>query len=128
MPAHRLYVGTIGEGLFRSTDGGETFRRACDGMFVECHVRALAVHPADPRRLYLGSEEGLFLSTDGTDNWQRVESPVNGCQVWSILLLPSDPEVLLVGTCPARLFRSADGGRTWTEPAAAMERHCPRIM
>src|SRR5436189_296700 len=63
--AHRLYVGTIGEGLWRSTDGGATFVRACDGMFVECHVRALAAHPRDPRTLYLGSEQGLYRSTDG---------------------------------------------------------------
>ena len=45
MTPHRLYVGTIGEGLFRSLDAGRTFRRACDGTFVECDVRALAVHP-----------------------------------------------------------------------------------
>jgi photosystem II stability/assembly factor-like uncharacterized protein len=126
--AHRLYVGTVGEGLFRSDDGGASFRRTCDGMFVECHVRALAVHPRDPRVLYLGSELGLFRSTDGADNWERVESPVNGRQVWSVLLLPHDPDVILVGTCPSRLFRSADAGRTWAEPAASIEPHCPRIM
>src|SRR5205823_9250435 len=85
---HRLYVGTIGEGLWRSSDGGETFVRASDGMFVECHVRALAVHPRDPRLLYLGSEQGLFHSTDGADHWTRVESPLNGRQLWSICLLP----------------------------------------
>lgn len=128
MPDHRLYVGTIGEGLFRSLDGGETFRRACDGMFVECHVRALAVDPRDSRRLYLGSEEGLFFSPEGADNWQRIDSPLNGLQIWSILLHPANPDVLLVGTCPSRLFRSADAGRTWTEPAAEMEQFCPRIM
>ena len=65
MPAHRLYVGTIGEGIFRSLDGGETFRRAADGMFVECHVRALVVHPSEPRTLYLGNEQGFFVSRDG---------------------------------------------------------------
>jgi hypothetical protein len=32
---HRLYVGTIGEGRWRSTDGGDKFVSACDGMFVE---------------------------------------------------------------------------------------------
>jgi hypothetical protein len=32
MIAHRLYVGTVGEGVFRSIDGGATFRRACDGI------------------------------------------------------------------------------------------------
>jgi len=128
MSAHRVYVGTIGEGVFRSLDSGETFRRAADGMFVECHVRALVVDPSDPRTLYLGSEHGLFVSRDGADNWQRIDSPLNGMQIWSILLQPSRPEVLVVGTCPSRLFRSDDGGRTWSEPAADMQRECPRIM
>jgi photosystem II stability/assembly factor-like uncharacterized protein len=121
-------VGTIGEGLFRSTDGGESFRRACDGTFVECHVRALAVHPRDPRTLVMGSELGLFRSTDGADSWSRVESPVNGRQVWSVLLLPHDPDVILAGTCPSRLFRSGDGGRSWTEPPVQILQECPRIM
>jgi photosystem II stability/assembly factor-like uncharacterized protein len=125
---HRLYVGTIGEGLFRSTDGGGTFARACEGMFVECHVRALAVHPRDPNTLLLGSEQGLFRSNDGAGRWSLVESPLTGLQIWSILLLPGDPEVILVGTCPSRLFRSGDGGRRWTEPPVRMLQECPRIV
>lgn len=128
MMAHRLYVGTIGEGLFRSLDGGETFRRTCDGMFVECHVRALAVDPRDDRRLLLGNELGLFRSADGAENWERVESPVNGLQVWSILLLPQNPAVMLVGTCPSRIFRSADAGKTWQETTPAIRQECPRIL
>jgi photosystem II stability/assembly factor-like uncharacterized protein len=126
--AHRVYVGTIGEGLWRSTDSGETFVRASDGMFVECHVRALAVHPEEPRTLYLGSEQGLFRSSDGADGWARIESPLNGRQIWSVLLLPHDPDTVLAGTCPARLYRSGDGGRTWTEPSVQMVQECPRIM
>jgi photosystem II stability/assembly factor-like uncharacterized protein len=126
--SHRLYVGTIGEGLWRSLDGGATFTRACDGVFVECHVRALAVHPREPRVLYLGSEQGLFCSHDGADNWRRVDAPVSGQQIWSILLHPAAPEVILVGTCPARLFRSGDAGRTWSEPLARMMQGCPRIL
>ncbi len=125
---HRLYIGTIGEGLFRSTDGGESFIRACDGMFVECHVRAIAQNPQDPRFLYVGTEQGLFRSTDGADNWTRVESPLNGRQIWSLLLLPHKPEVILAGTCPSRLFRSEDGGRSWTEAQVPILQECPRIM
>jgi len=128
MPAHRVYVGTIGNGLWRSSDGGESFKRASDCMFVECHVRALIVDPRDDRTLWLGSEQGLFRSSDGADNWQRVESPLNGQQIWSIVVLPQRPDVILAGTCPSRLFRSEDGGRTWTEPEARMLQGCPRIM
>jgi photosystem II stability/assembly factor-like uncharacterized protein len=125
---HRLYVGTIGEGLWRSADGGVTFARDYNGLFVECHVRALAVHPREPRTLYLGCELGLFRSTDGAGNWARVESPINGLQVWSIAISPRDPNLIVVGTCPSRLFRSEDGGKTWSEPAVKIVRECPRIM
>jgi photosystem II stability/assembly factor-like uncharacterized protein len=128
MISHRLYVGTIGEGIFRSIDGGASFQRAADGMFVECHVRALVIHPREPRTLWLGSEQGLFRSDNGADSWQRVESPLNGQQIWSILLSPHRPETMLVGTCPSRLYRSDDGGKSWVEPAVEMERACPRII
>jgi photosystem II stability/assembly factor-like uncharacterized protein len=128
MKPHHIYVGTIGEGLWRSSDGGETFVRACDGMFVECHVRALAVHPRNPQTLFLGSEQGLFRSDDGAGNWKRVVSPLNGLQIWSVLLLPYAPDVILVGTCPSRLFRSGDAGRTWTEAPVRLLQECPRII
>jgi photosystem II stability/assembly factor-like uncharacterized protein len=128
MISHRLYVGTIGEGLWRSLDGGETFARTCEGMFVECHVRALAVHADNPRLLFLGSEQGLFRSDDGADHWQPVPSPLEGLQIWSILLLPATPDVILVGTCPSRVFRSGDAGRTWKEADVRMRPDCPRIV
>lgn len=125
---HRLYVGTIGEGLFRSTDGGATFQRAADGMFVECHVRALAVHPRDDRVLLLGSEQGLFRSDNGADSWTQVSSPLDGKQVWSILIHPETPNLILVGTCPPELFRSEDGGKTWQDVNPGLRADCPRIL
>jgi photosystem II stability/assembly factor-like uncharacterized protein len=128
MIAHRLYVGTIGEGLFLSLDGGNRFRRACEGMFVECHVRALAVHPQQPATLYLGSELGLFVSRDGAESWTKLPAPLDGLQVWSLWVMPERPETLIVGTCPSHLFRSEDGGRTWSEATARLERECPRLL
>lgn len=126
--SHRLYVGTIGQGLWRSGDGGTSFARDYTGLFVECHVRALVVHPRLPRTIYLGCELGLFRSTDGAGNWERVESPINGLQVWSIAVSQADPNLIVVGTCPSRLFRTEDGGKSWSEPAVKIVRECPRIM
>jgi photosystem II stability/assembly factor-like uncharacterized protein len=128
MIPHRLYVGTIGEGLFRSLDGGASFRRVCEGMFVECHVRALAVHPNQPATLYLGSELGLFVSTDSAENGTKLSAPLDGLQVWSLWIVPEQPRVLIVGTSPSHLFRSEDGGHTWSEATARLERECPRLL
>ena len=128
MQNHRIYVGTIGEGVFRSVDGGLTFARAMDGMFVECFVRALAVHPRDDRALYLGTELGLYRSTNGADSWQRVESPLNGQQIWSILIPPAQPETIFAGSCPSRIYRSMDAGQSWEECRTTITPDCPRIM
>ena len=126
--SHRLYVGTIGQGLFRSADGGQSFRRACDGMFVECDVRALAVHPRDDSVLYLGNELGVWVSRDGAESWTKLPAPLDGLQVWSLCVVPQRPQTILAGTCPSRIFRSDDGGETWAEADAPIERACPRIM
>jgi hypothetical protein len=126
--SHRIYIGAIGQGVMRSIDGGETFGRAMDGMFVECHVRALALHPHDDRVLYLGCELGLFRSDSGADGWQRVESPANDKQIWSILIHPRRPETIIVGACPSRIFVSHDAGKSWREAATDIRRDCPRIM
>jgi photosystem II stability/assembly factor-like uncharacterized protein len=125
---HRLCVGTIGEGVFRSLDGGETFRRAADGMFVECDVRALLVDRDNPSTLYLGSEHGVWVSRDGADNWTRLPATPDGLEVWSLWQSPSRPELLLAGTRPARIFRSEDRGRSWTEAQTRMLPGCPRIL
>ena len=123
MKAHRLYVGTVGEGVFLSTDHGRSFRRAAEGMFVECAVRALAVAPDRPATLYLGSEEGVWVSHDGAESWQCL-LPLAGQAVWSLHLAGAR---LLAGVCPARLLCSDDAGRSWHEAAAQLAQDCPRI-
>ena len=124
MIPHSLFVGTIGEGVFKSADHGESFRRACDGMdFVECHVRALAVDPAGPATLYLGNEAGVWVSRDGAESWSCL-LPLQGAAVWALHL---HGKRLLAGACPSRLFRSGDGGATWQVAEASVNRDCPRI-
>src|SRR5262249_34088480 len=124
---HALYIGTIGEGVWRSTDGGATFTREYGGLFVECHVRALAIHPRNQRTLFLGCELGLFCSHDAAGNWSRVESPINGLQVWSIAISRYDPNLMVVGTGPSGVFRTEASGKTWSEPAVKIVDECPRI-
>ena len=79
-----VYVGTVGQSIWRSDDGGLTFRRASVGVHSECDVRALLIDPRDPNLLHLGTETGLFVSEDGARRWNRVESPMDQTQLGQI--------------------------------------------
>jgi photosystem II stability/assembly factor-like uncharacterized protein len=122
-----LFVGTVGEGVWRSTDGGAEWTRSSKGMFVECDVRSLAVDPRDPRRIYAGTNEGVYLTKNAGDDWVRLEGPLDELITWSLLVVPHQPDTVLAGTRPARIFRSTDAGRGWRETDAHPAQECPGI-
>jgi len=114
--------------VFRSDDGGQSFVRKSTGMFVECDVRALVVHPADPRVILAGTNEGLYRTNDGGEHWVRIESPMNRMVIWSILIDPDQPDTIIAGTRPAHIFRSADAGRNWSHVARSMRQDCNNLI
>src|SRR5688572_9282255 len=83
-------------------------------------VRALAADPRDPRRIYLGTADGLlYRSDDMGRRWQRMSPgfPQRGVSLDDIVVTPAG--VLLVGYWEVQgtgggVARSADGGRTFT--------------
>lgn len=123
-----LFVGTVGEGLWRSSDGGATWTRSCKGMFVECDVRALVTDPHRPNVLYAGTNEGVYRSENDGDDWKRLEGPLTDRITWSLLVLPHRPDTVFAGTRPAGLFRSTDAGATWQEAAARPAQQCAGIV
>jgi photosystem II stability/assembly factor-like uncharacterized protein len=104
-----VYVGTIGQSVWRSRDGGETFQHFARGMWFENNVRSLVARPDDPNVVYAGADDGLYR-LDG-ETWVSVPSPMDGKQIWSLAF--AGPNRLFAGTCPAGLYRSDDGGTTW---------------
>ena len=72
-----ICVGTLGQGIWRSSDGGDTWLRVRHGLYSESAVRALAVHPSDARIMYCGADSGIYRSEDKGERWERLDSPMN---------------------------------------------------
>jgi photosystem II stability/assembly factor-like uncharacterized protein len=64
----RLYLGTWAHGIYRSDDGAATWQPVYEAGRT---VNALLVHPADPDRVYVASDEGVWHTADGGHSWEE---------------------------------------------------------
>lgn len=133
-----ILVGTAGQGILRSSDDGATWHRLGlkEAIEFDGTVRSLVVDPTNPSRILAGADVGMCVSVDGGVRFDRVDSPMNGQTVWAIGFSPVDPSLVFAGTgAPSRgrMFRSTDGGLTWTQLGVELPEFCagvnrPRIL
>lgn len=124
-----MCVGTVGTGLWRSADGGETWQRSRfgEGTQGEKGAYSFAVHPLDSSNIYAGGADGVYLSRDRGANFDRLSSPMDGMPVWRVVLDPIDPDTMFAGTRPAAVFRSRDGGHQWQKVCGDFVDECPNV-
>jgi len=121
-----LYIGTIGTSVWFSYDLGETWKRPYSesGLYLECRVWSLTTNPAEPGKIFAGTDEGIYRWNDVTEKWTHHPSPMDTTPVWALAQSPHDPKYLLAGTQPAALFRSRDGGETWSRVLVHLATSC----
>ncbi len=127
-----ILVGTVGQGIIRSGDSGETWGRVGigAGLHSDALVRCIVNHPGNPNVVFTGTEKGLYRSEDAGQNWEFVDSVMNGLCVWQVAINPSDSSIMYAGTgtpIPAAIFRSTDGGKTWEKRPAEVAEECPAV-
>ena len=122
-----ICVGTLGQGAWRSTDGGKNWERVSEGLYGESAVRALAVHPRDSSVIYAGVDDGIYRSQDQGESWLRLDSPMNDIPLWALAIDPVDPNIIFAGTRPAAVFRSKDGGQSWQKLTVKIADECPNV-
>lgn len=132
MTSMTILVGTVGQGVMRSPDGGETWRRVgiAQGLHSDAMVRALLTDPRQPEITYAGTDKGLYRSNDAGETWRVIDSPLNDYAVWALAIDPQAPEIMFAGTgtpTPSRLFRSADGGTHWQPCPVTIADECPNV-
>jgi len=127
-----FYFGGVGGGVFKSTDGGESWNNVTDGFLKTSSVGAIAVAPSDPNVIYLGMGEhavrgvatshgdGVYKSTDAGRTWKHMGLEKTRA-ISRIRIHPTDPDVVYVAAQgapygPTRdrgIYRSSDGGKSW---------------
>jgi photosystem II stability/assembly factor-like uncharacterized protein len=124
-----INVGTLGMGLWRSPDGGQTWGRGRIGDTLQGgrSVYGLTVHPHDPAVLYAGADDGVYVSRDRGENFERMPSPMDRMRVWRVAVHPDDPDTLFAGTSPVLVYRSKDGGESWEMVCDDFALECPNV-
>ena len=126
-----FFFGATGGGVWKTEDGGATWKNVSDSTFNTASVGALAIAPSDPNIIFAGTGErdirgnispgdGIYKSMDGGKTWKH--SGLEATQTISrIVIDPRDANRIYVaalghvfGKNPERgVFRSLDGGKTW---------------
>jgi photosystem II stability/assembly factor-like uncharacterized protein len=123
------YSGT-GGGLFKSTDGGDTWRQLTKGLPQDLVQIAVAIAPSQPSRLYAtlsttetggyasGKALGVYRSDDAGESWYRVTTDprpamkIGGGDLPVPKVDPKNADVVYSASIVA--MRSTDGGKTWS--------------
>ncbi len=125
-----------GGGIFKSTDGGETWD--AKGLEETQVIGRIVVHPTNPDVVYVAAlghiwgpnpERGLYRTRDGGDTWELVKHISDRAGFVDVIMHPHHPEVLWAaawerergpyylqsGGPGSGLWKTTDGGDTWTE-------------
>lgn len=127
------YMGATG-GVWKTDDAGESWFNISDGFFKTASVGAIAVSESDPNVVYVGMGEapvrgvmtshgdGVYKSTDAGKTWSHIGLEKTR-QISKIVVDPNNPDLIIVGaqgspyaaTEDRGIYRSEDGGNTWTK-------------
>ncbi len=153
---NEYYFGAVGGGLWKTTDGGTTWKPVTDGQLTSSSVGAVAVSESNPDVVYIGTGEtelrgnimqgdGVYKSTDAGKTWHKV-GLANTQAIARIRIDPKNPDIVYVvalghpyGPSEERgIFRSRDGGKTWKKVLyrddhsgaidLALDPHNPKVM
>jgi hypothetical protein len=130
----RMYVGISAGGVYRTTDAGISWTARNRGIrvtfqpdpypeFGQC-VHKMALHPANPERIFLQNHWGLYRSDDYAESWTEIGDGLPSDFGFPIVMHPRNPDCVYVVpvesdefrcSCNGRLrvYRTRNAGRSW---------------
>ncbi|HLH60076.1 MAG TPA: hypothetical protein VKV20_00220 [Ktedonobacteraceae bacterium] len=125
-----------GDGVYKSTDAGKTWTHL--GLANTRHIAKVRIHPHNPDLVYVAAlghahgpnpERGVYRSKDGGQTWEHILFRSENAGAIDLTMDPNNPRILYAAFWEARrlphtlisggegsgIFKSTDGGDTWTE-------------
>lgn len=107
-----IYAGTT-RGLFKSTNQGDQWTKIGKPL-GDVYISGIQLDPTNSQIMYLATSEGLQKSADGGVTWELKMTGVDATSIRSIQMSPQDSNTLYAGTNGGGLYRTRNGGDTWT--------------
>jgi hypothetical protein len=118
-----MYAGSVGGGIWKTTDGGASWQ-PLDDFMANLAVTSLVIDPANPSVLYAATGEGfyngdalrgagIFKTTNAGATWTQLAATAGFQYVNKLAISPASSLILIAAT-RAGLYRTTDGGGTWT--------------
>ena len=124
-----VYAGTT-NGLFKTIDAGASWKRIEKGL-ADTYISVLLVDPLAPDVVYAGTRRGVHKTIDAGENWTGSNDGLTTLNIRAMALSPREPQTIFAGTNGSGLFRSVNGGKTWTAvpliPAALRPAQQPKV-
>jgi photosystem II stability/assembly factor-like uncharacterized protein len=139
-----------GDGLYKSIDGGRSWAHI--GLRNTRQIGAIVVDPRDPNVVYVAAlghpyaanaERGVFKTTDGGKTWSKVLFKNEDTGAIALAMEPGNPNVIYAALWQTRrppwnvyppsngpgsgLYKSSDGGATWTQLTSGLPSHVGKI-
>ena len=118
-----VFVGTQGNGVWTSTNRGNSWRPANAGL-SSLNVLDLVVSPAfsSDRTLFARTNSGVFRSTNAGESWDLLQDALADLDVLTLALSPSyaADHTIYAGTRAHGIRKSIDGGSTWVAIGAEL--------
>lgn len=98
--SNRVYMGAVD--VFRTTDAGATISKISEWspnqgqipQYVHADIHVIEFHPTDPKTLWIGTDGGVYKSTDGGDNFEQINGNLSITQFYGIAVHPDGDRAL----------------------------------
>jgi photosystem II stability/assembly factor-like uncharacterized protein len=131
-----VYAGTSGKGVYKSTDGGASWKAISSALPSSVDVTSLEIDPVTTATLYAvltynnqtsNPYSRVYKSDNGGAKWNEADSGLPATdRVNSVVIDPKTPDTLYAGVSNANkggVYKSTDGGRSWRESDSGMPSH-----